>query len=77
MQKKRDFILGKMKEAFRSNTGDAEEFEALAVEFWDKRNELVHDKTGTVIHSMNHGRYVCVCAKIMEALAAFESAIRL
>ncbi|KAE8912667.1 hypothetical protein PF003_g3815 [Phytophthora fragariae] len=77
MQKKRDFILGKMKEAFGSKTGDAEEFKALAVEFWDKRNELVHDKTGTVIHSMDHGRYVCVCAKMMEALAAFESAIRL
>ncbi|KAE9158844.1 hypothetical protein PF005_g32280, partial [Phytophthora fragariae] len=45
MQKKRDFILGKMKEAFGSKTGDAEEFKALAVEFWDKRNELVHDKT--------------------------------
>ncbi|KAE8878230.1 hypothetical protein PF006_g29448 [Phytophthora fragariae] len=74
MQKKRDFILDKMKEAFGSNTADAEEFKALAVEFWEKRNELVHDKTGTVIHSMDHGRYVCVCAKIMEALAAYESA---
>ncbi|KAE9090021.1 hypothetical protein PF007_g19390 [Phytophthora fragariae] len=45
MQKKRDFILGKMKEAFGSKTADAEEFKALAVEFWEKRNELVHDKT--------------------------------
>ncbi|EGZ22363.1 hypothetical protein PHYSODRAFT_330180 [Phytophthora sojae] len=70
-------ILGKMKEAFGSKTADAEEFKALAVEFWVKRNELVHDKTGTVIHSMDHGRYACVCAKIMEALAAFESAILL
>ncbi|KAE8968989.1 hypothetical protein PR002_g27569 [Phytophthora rubi] len=77
MQKKRDFILGKMKEAFGSKMADAEEFKALAVEFWEKRNELVHDKTGTVIHSMDHGRYVCVCAKIMEALAAFERAILL
>ncbi|EGZ05025.1 hypothetical protein PHYSODRAFT_342749 [Phytophthora sojae] len=31
--KKRDFILGKMKEAFGSKTADAEEFKALAVEF--------------------------------------------
>ncbi|EGZ17609.1 hypothetical protein PHYSODRAFT_262465 [Phytophthora sojae] len=77
MQKKRDFIMGKMKEAFGSKTADAEEFKALAVEFWEKRNELVHDKTGTVIHSMDHGRYACVCVKIMEALAAFESAILL
>ncbi|EGZ20293.1 hypothetical protein PHYSODRAFT_257235 [Phytophthora sojae] len=69
MQKKRDFILGKMKEAFGSKTADAEEFKALAVEFWEKRS--------TVIHSMDHGRYACVCAKIMEALAAFESAILL
>ncbi|KAE9270247.1 hypothetical protein PR003_g30893 [Phytophthora rubi] len=66
-----------MKKAFGSKTGDAEEFKALAVEFWDKRNELVHDKTGTVIRSMDHGRYACVCAKIMEALAAIESAILL
>ncbi|EGZ16983.1 hypothetical protein PHYSODRAFT_259057 [Phytophthora sojae] len=36
MQKKRDFILGKMKEAFGSKTADAEEFKALAVEFWEK-----------------------------------------
>ncbi|KAE8908841.1 hypothetical protein PF010_g14947 [Phytophthora fragariae] len=77
MQKKRDFIMGKMKKAFGSKTADAEELKPLAVEFWEQRNELVYDKTCTVIHSMDHGRYACVCAKIMEALAAFESTILL
>ncbi|EGZ18056.1 hypothetical protein PHYSODRAFT_331926 [Phytophthora sojae] len=77
MQKKRDFNLGKMKEAFGSKTADAEEFKALAVEFWEKRNELVHDKAWTVIHSMDHGRYAYVCTEIMEALglSAFSTPV--
>ncbi|EGZ18077.1 hypothetical protein PHYSODRAFT_331944 [Phytophthora sojae] len=75
MQKTRDVILGKMKEAFGSKTADAEEFKALAVEFWEKRNELDHDKTWTVIHSMDHGRYAYVCTEIMEALGVLEKTI--